>query len=172
LNGYGIICFFPKKKQIFIVDHLENFIKILLQILKKLKKILESSNKYSRLLWEPPKGRRNKNESSLVCAIREVEEESNIKYDLYQIIPDKKIKKQFMSNGTRYIIIYNVGILIDNNIPSHVTSKKQISEVSDVQWVPINKLNDYYMINDIRVIIKNISMTLKKERKGKKDIKQ
>ena len=50
------------------------------------------------------------------------------------------------------------------------TNINQVNEVADIAWIPINKLNNYYIINDIKLIIKNINTDIKKERMGKKII--
>ena len=37
-----------------------------------------------------------------------------------------------------------------------ITNISQATEVSDISWIPINKLNNYYILNDIKIIIKII----------------
>ncbi len=136
---------------------------------RNLKKILSNSHKNSSLLWEPPKGRKNKMESTLACAIRETEEETRICHKSYQLIPGKKVKKQFVSNGVRYVIIYYVAILTEpERVWYDITNVSQATEVSDIQWVSVNKLSQYYILNDIRQIIKSLVKEIKKERTGKK----
>ena len=134
-----------------------------------LKTILSNSHRNGSLLWEPPKGRKNKNESSLSCAIREVYEETKHHHKNYQIIPGKKIKKQFIVDSVRYIIIYYIGtMLLPESINHDMNSGLLSSEVSDVKWISINKLDDYYIINDIKQLIKKTNEEVKREYKGVK----
>lgn len=132
---------------------------------KLLKSLLIQSSKNGNLIWEPPKGRKVKTESSLNCAIREVFEETKIKADTYQLIPRKKIKKQLISNNIRYIIIYYVGVMKEEEtVKLNVLDKQQSSEISDIKWVPISNLQQYSMLNDIRHSVISTQNILKKDR--------
>lgn len=136
---------------------------------KLLKMILNNSHKSGSLLWEPPKGRKNKNESSLSCAIREVYEETRHPHKSYQIIPSKRIKKQFIVDSVRYIIIYYFAIMtVSESINYDVYNNIQSSEVSNIKWVLINKLDNFYIINDIKQLIKKSNEEIKREYKGVK----
>lgn len=140
------------------------FYKCFLNNNKMLRILLNQSNKNGNLIWEPPKGRKNKTESSLKCAIREVYEETKIKATSYQLIPGKKIKKQLISNNIRYIIIYYIGIMKeDESVRLNVLDKQQSSEISDIGWVPISNLSQYNMLNDIRQSVISSCKHIKKD---------
>lgn len=52
---------------------------------KRLKRLIVNS-KDSEILWEIPKGSKNKDETNIDCAIREFYEETSIDYSKYKII--------------------------------------------------------------------------------------
>lgn len=142
------------------------FYKCFLNNIKYLKTLLDQSNKNGSLIWEPPKGRKTKQESSASCAMREVLEETRYHPKSYQLIPGKKIKKQFISNGVRYIIIYYVGVMKQmESIKFNLTDKQQSGEISEIKWVSIDQLQQYNMLNDIKQSIISVCKELKRNKK-------
>jgi len=116
--------------------------------------------------WEIPKGRRNLNESNKCCAIREFEEETNIKldeYDIYDnIIP---LEEEYIgSNGERYKNVYYIGKIKNNNkeLTIDYENNNQISEIKSIQWLNkkecIERIREYsdYKLNIIEKIFKFI----------------
>ena len=161
--------FMSKDKSDMYCRSFGRFYKYFLSNPKFLKNLLSSSNKNGNLLWEPPKGRKNKTEMSISCAMREVQEETRIKPSSYQIISGKKIKKQIVSNNVRYIIIYYIAIMKDfEKIKFDINNKDQAIEISEVSWVPIINIQNYYMLHDLKTIIKSQCKEIKKERAGKR----
>ena len=76
-----------------------------------LRKLISNTTSKGNLLWEVPKGRKlNNKESDINCAIREVEEETGIKKNQYNFIPNAKRKVSFISCGVKYICIYYIAI--------------------------------------------------------------
>ena len=158
--------FMSKDKSDMYCRSFGRFYKYFLSNPKFLKGILSSSHKNGSLLWEPPKGRKNKSEMNISCAMREVEEETKIPPSSYKFIPGKKIKKQFVSNNIKYIVIYYVAIMTEKErIKYDINSRPQSIEISDISWVPIHKLHNYYIVNDIKNNIISLSKSIKKERK-------
>jgi len=63
------------------------------------------------LLWEVPKGRRlNPREADLICAVREMREETGIDKSEYRILPGVRRRVSYVSGGTRYVCVYYVAI--------------------------------------------------------------
>ena len=165
--------FMMKDKSDFYCRSFGRFYKCFLTNPKWIKTLMSQSNKSSLLLWEPPKGRKGKTESSLTCAIREVQEETKIKPDLYQIIPNKKVKKQIISNNVRYIIIYYVAIMKENfTVRVNISDRNQSSEISEISWIKVTNLNNYNINNEIKQYIISTQIDLSKNRKKYKNIKE
>lgn len=100
-------------------------------ILKSLIKDIEESKEIE---WGFPKGRRNKNETDLECAIREFGEETNMIVNGF--IESEKYIEEFMgSNGISYKYIYFVYIIYSDESPYiDENNMEQVSEVGDVGW--------------------------------------
>ena len=115
-----------------------------------LKYIVEqSSTNYITPEWEIPKGRRIKNESNIVCAIREFEEETGIltnEYTLYSNI-NPFIEEYKSDNGVNYKHIYYVAKYIGDKSNQSIDNDiyEQVSEIGDIQWLTIDE-----SINKIR----------------------
>jgi 8-oxo-dGTP pyrophosphatase MutT (NUDIX family) len=87
--------------------------------------------------WGFPKGRRNKNETDLECAIREFEEESGLYKDDYMILSHiKPLIEEFIgTNGIRYRHIYYVAISRTNTVPKlNLENLFQKGEVGDIRY--------------------------------------
>lgn len=115
------------------------------QILKKNDLLLNrlcNIKTYDDTEWEFSKGRKNKDELNINCAIRELEEETEIDikdYDLMKnILPI--IEEYVSTNNVKYRICYYIGIynneLSDINIDNY--------EVNKLKWININD-TEYYI---------------------------
>ena len=165
--------FMMKDRSDFYCRSFGRFYKCFLTNPKWIKTLLSQSNKNSSLLWEPPKGRKCKTESSLTCAIREVYEETKIKPNMYQIIPNKKIKKQIISNRVRYIIIYYIAIMNEDfTVKLNINDRNQSSEISEISWIKVSNLCNYNINNEIRQAIKSNHIEILKDRKKYNHIKE
>jgi len=123
--------------------HLGFFIK-----LKKIIKQYEIYPKYDMTEWEIPKGRKNLNETYLEASIRELEEETNIQKEDYEIITNIKPYRELFvgENLVTYENLYYVGICKHiNNIKINKHNRHQIIEVKKVEL-----LNELESINNIR----------------------
>jgi 8-oxo-dGTP pyrophosphatase MutT (NUDIX family) len=111
---------------------------------KNLRKMIQQVRNYTSLSWEIPKGRPiNSNEIDIVCAIREVKEETGLDKTNYTFLPNVKRYVNYVSFGTRYICTYYIAI-INSNIKYYNTSvfknNNIISEVSETKWYDIDKI--------------------------------
>jgi 8-oxo-dGTP pyrophosphatase MutT (NUDIX family) len=100
------------------------------------------NTKMKELVWEIPKGRINKNEESLDCAIREFKEETNIDIDSYSIIFNiRPIIETYVSSNVKYIHTYHMAFSPEKIEP--IISFKydnQISEIEQIRWVNIDEI--------------------------------
>ena len=87
--------------------------------------------------WGFPKGRRNLQESNIMCAIREFQEESGFKDGEY-IVLDKinPIEESLIgTNGIHYKHVYYPTISMTDRIPTiSPTNKQQLDEIGDIGW--------------------------------------
>ena len=91
--------------------------------------------------WGFPKGRRNIYESDLSCAIREFEEETNIKSKDYIIHDYNKIfiENFFGTNNIKYRHVYYIAELVNDievSIDKHNIA--QVSEIGNIKWYDFN----------------------------------
>lgn len=108
---------------------------------KRLRSLI-AGTKNNELIWEIPKGRKNRRETTLDCAIREFKEETDVGIDSYNIMFDiKPIVESFVSLNTTYVHNYFIAYtskLVDPEVS--FGSRHQISEVSDIKWVSMNEI--------------------------------
>ena len=115
--------------------------------------------------WGFPKGRKDKNEKKIDCAMREFEEETGISKDNY-IILDKINTVDEIVVGTqfKYKLVYYLGLSFTENELELSTEQQQI-EIGDLRWftydevIPI--IRDYYnekilLIHKVYFIIINL----------------
>lgn len=112
--------------------------------------------------WGFPKGRRNRNESYIACAIREFTEETEIGENEFEIVKEiEPIIEDFIgTNGISYRHIYYVAELKTNNelkiigdneeigsvcFLDYSTANEYIREYHNARKVILNKLMTYYI---------------------------
>ena len=108
------------------------------------KLISKCNTSYDTPEWEL-KGRRSTRETNKECAIREFEEETDLTNSQYTLLDNvSPISEEYMgSNGVRYKHIYYFAIYkdnIDNELLINRDKYEQYSEISDLQWVPIDEV--------------------------------
>lgn len=120
--------------------------------------ITNSSNSVTP--WEIPKGGKNDNELDLNCAIREFEEEADIKFKEYTILWHvDPIKVSHKDNDTVYNSVYYIAYLNNDskwNPKINFSITHQLTEVESVRWVSIDEIK-FLNLNDIskKRLIKN-----------------
>jgi len=123
----------------------------------KLNKIDFISNLKPKFLfneWGFPKGRRELYESDIICAIREFEEETNIKENMYNLLEScNKIKENLVgTNGINYLHNYYLAILNTEKI-NNIDTKNR--EIGNIQFMSFEECIDTirpYHINKIKII--------------------
>ena len=105
---------------------------------------------YEETEWEFPKGRRNKRESDYECAIRELQEETNLSKGDYWIDVSKEtmIEDIFGENNVPYRSVFYIGKCInDTSIGIDPNNYDQCSEIKEIGWFTkqqaLDKLRDY-----------------------------
>jgi 8-oxo-dGTP pyrophosphatase MutT (NUDIX family) len=91
------------------------------------------------LMWEIPKGRKNKNEMTVDCAVREFKEETGISSKYYTVISDlTPVNESFINMGTTYVNKYYIS-MTDIQSDTHINfiTNQQPSEIDDIQWMGI-----------------------------------
>ena len=102
------------------------------------------------VLWEVPKGRRlNTRETDIICATREMKEETGVEKSDYRLLPCTKRRVSYVSAGTRYVCIYYIAIANPHNAnivgcddPSRPTLRNpsHMAEVGEVRWYDIERI--------------------------------
>ncbi len=95
--------------------------------------VLNSSSMWSETEWEFPKGRRNKNENDIDCALREFGEETGFNKNNISVVENVlPFEETFIgSNHRSYKHTYFLAYCKNN---SNINGKHQQAEVSKVKW--------------------------------------
>ena len=105
---------------------------------KELATLLDScQSTYVSPEWEFPKGRRSNRETNLKCAIREFEEETDLKSHEYIVLENvEPFSEEYTgSNGVRYKHIYYVAFYCgDKELSINPSKFEQYSEIGDIGW--------------------------------------
>jgi 8-oxo-dGTP pyrophosphatase MutT (NUDIX family) len=99
--------------------------------------IENSKTNYIEPEWGFPKGRKNKSENNIECAIREMKEETNIDSKDYDIIKNVKTKEEIYegANLTKYVHKYYLCKLKKsslNSVFSYILTVSQKKEVKNI----------------------------------------
>jgi 8-oxo-dGTP pyrophosphatase MutT (NUDIX family) len=108
--------------------------------LVKLVKTITPLTKNMRI--EFPKGRmKNRDETELECACREVKEETGIDSTKYTIIPGLIKIVTFIQLNIRYVYKYFVGVMNEiEPIKLNLHNLAQVSEIMDIQWMTFDQI--------------------------------
>jgi len=101
------------------------------------------SVKYNTPEWGFPKGRRNKHETELECAKREMREETNIRSDEYIILNNfQRLEEDLIGgNNVHYKYYYYVAIAKqDITLMIDKTNNDQVYEVGKIKWLLAKKI--------------------------------
>jgi 8-oxo-dGTP pyrophosphatase MutT (NUDIX family) len=108
---------------------------------KRLRSLI-SNTKNNELIWEIPKGRKNRKETVLDCAIREFKEETSVDIDMYTIMFNiKPIVESYVSANVKYVHNYYTAYTSKTFDPTVSFSyDTQISEIDSIRWVNLNEI--------------------------------
>ena len=102
--------------------------------------INQSTTEYRELEWGFPKGKRNKNEKNKDCAIREFNEESNLKNTDYNLLDIKPIIEDYIgTDNKKYRHVYYLAILKNDEIK---LSKNNIFQQTEISKISLLNHND------------------------------
>jgi 8-oxo-dGTP pyrophosphatase MutT (NUDIX family) len=85
--------------------------------------------------WTFPKGRPNRGEDSMTCALREFQEESNISSENLTLQENPMIETYTGTNGIVYQNIFYIGETDTETIELHPDNFYQKREISGIEWV-------------------------------------
>jgi 8-oxo-dGTP pyrophosphatase MutT (NUDIX family) len=130
----------------------------------RLRKLI-SRSKNANIAWEVPKGRKkNKQESAIVCAIREFEEETGIPKKHYKIFPDIKRKTSIIDKGTRYLNVYYGAIIRAKYEPKFdFLNQNHLDEISNIAWMNLSEVRFYVQDKVTIMAIKKYIRAIKRK---------
>lgn len=100
------------------------------------KLIEESGGEWTEPEWGFPKGRRNKDETDLDCAIREFQEETGFNTAEYRLLCLKPVYETYVSSNNReYKHVYYVAESGRQMVGVDENYLAQVIEVAEVKWV-------------------------------------
>jgi 8-oxo-dGTP pyrophosphatase MutT (NUDIX family) len=92
--------------------------------------------------WGFPKGRRNTRESDIGCAIREFQEETNLKRGEFHLVQNTMpISETFFgSNNVHYCHKYYIGVCNDNiDVIMNKNNPHMTREIGDIRWLTLEE---------------------------------
>ena len=108
---------------------------------RKLRSMMNDTHN-STLVWEIPKGRKDKDEVTIDCAMREFKEETGIGSQSYMVISSlTPINESYINMGTTYVnkfFIAHTNMQDDVNI--NFSTNQQPSEIDDIKWMGIQDI--------------------------------
>ena len=119
---------------------------------------------YDSTEWGFPKGRRDKNEKNLDCAIREFKEETGIESDNYVILNRLNTIEETVIGLENYVfkLVYYIGLSFNENKLEIITDHQKY-EICDIKWMTyediIPKIREYYL-DKIKIIHKIFFMII------------
>ena len=128
---------------------------------KRLLRLLKNTKSINNL-WEIPKGMVNKNESDINAAIREFNEETNIKKNKYKILYNiNPITYIFVDENVTYKYVYYLAVMLDNKYVPNIeldTLGSSIKESIDIKFLNITEIaminNNFNFMKIIKKIFK------------------
>jgi 8-oxo-dGTP pyrophosphatase MutT (NUDIX family) len=103
--------------------------------------------------WGFPKGKKNKDETPLMCAQRELAEETNLEVATLDFCdPTTTFVEMFLgTNGVKYEHVYYVAKCRDGNTHLHYnpTNVNQLMEISDIGWFSFEECLQMFRDRDV-----------------------
>jgi len=103
--------------------------------------LIKFDNLYETPEWGFPKGRRDKNEKNIDCAIREFEEETGIQENKYIILNRLNTVEESVigTYKTVYKLVYYLA-LSNSNIELTMDNEHQKCEIGDMKWLTFEEI--------------------------------
>lgn len=97
--------------------------------------------------FDIPKGMLEENESSILCAIRECEEETSLKFRQEELIDLGEYKYNREKNLHLFLVFVKkesikLEELVCNSFFEHLYTKKMVPEADYFQWISLNQLTE------------------------------
>ena len=118
--------------------------------------LIGRTDRRGRLLWSLPKGHVEPGETEQQAAVREVQEETGIRGDV--IAPLGVIDFWFVAEGRRVHKTVHHFLLLAHGADQELSDAD--AEVTEVAWVPLDKLAERLAYADERRLVKRVSALL------------
>lgn len=111
---------------------------------------------YNTHEWGFPKGRRNRDETSIECALREFNEETFIDINKINVINEITPIEEILigTDGVKYKHIYYVAELLDNNIILNIPNNGEIGDIGIFDFFDAKKHIRDYHIDKLEILFK------------------
>lgn len=136
-----------------------------------LKRYILAAIPTGELLWNCPKGQKEfkSKETDILCAVRELKEETSYEKRQYTILPNVTRKIAYIHDGIRYVSKFYIGFL-NQNITVHRFDIMKAKEIEQQKWVTMNELKTLNSKTFLENLVKPAKKLIKKYRKGKFNI--
>lgn len=102
--------------------------------------IVENPSEWIEPEWGFPKGRPNRYESTIQCALREFEEETGVKKEKVKIIHGLEYHERYRgTNGIEYYNKYLIGVCKEDDLHLDFGNMVQMKEVSGIDWFTVEE---------------------------------
>lgn len=128
---------------------------------RRLKHLISKSTN-SKPIWEIPKGKKNRHESDIVCAMREFYEETGISKQKYKLFPLRQNTYTYIDAGIRYRNVYYAAICEDIAVGVNSVLQEQLYEISDCRWMNLDALRQVDCHGRLVPFVKHIFNFIKK----------
>lgn len=109
-------------------------------------KQLIAQSKHATALWEIPKGRKSsKEESDILCAVREFCEETGLNKKDFQLLSHESKKISFEDANVKYVYKYFIAVAHNSARPTiKIEDINQSSEIQHIKWMPLSEVRSCY----------------------------
>jgi len=137
-----------------------------------LKRFIDSSYPSGRLIWEVPKGRKSGHkEPDLICAIRELQEETGYSKGSYTLLPNVSKIVSYLNDGNLYVNKFYIALLNQSHFEIENATIKFCAlksyEIADQRWFKMHELEGLNKKPFLLTLIKPAKKLIKKHIKGK-----
>jgi len=104
-------------------------------------KSMISQSKHGDQIWDFPKGKKEKHESDIECAVREFIEETGIKRGDIKVIPEIVFNTRFIDSGVIYHYKLYLAFASDSaRFMLNTRNYDQIDEIGDLRWLNLKTI--------------------------------